>query len=61
MEQVYFQLSNGVIIEIKGYWRGDSKEKWNLFCSEYLEIKKQVLMKKDSQQLGILQRRRKWL
>jgi len=49
-----FQLSTGDIIEIKGYWWSDSKEKWDLFCSEYPEINKRVLMKTDLQQLGIL-------
>ena len=33
-----FQLSEGVIIEVKGYWRDDSKEKWNLFAKNILKL-----------------------
>jgi hypothetical protein len=49
-----FQLKHGDIIEIKGYWAKVGLEKWTLFCSDYPEIKKEVLMKADLQKLNII-------
>ena len=49
-----FQLDSGVIIEIRGRWQGNSKEKWDLFCSDYPDVDKQVLRRADLKQLGVL-------
>lgn len=49
-----FQLSSGVIIEIKGYMRQDAQEKWDLFCSDYPNVDKQLLRKEDLKKLGII-------
>lgn len=49
-----FRLSNGDIIEIKGYWTKKGQEKWDLFCSDYPNLNKKVLMKADLQKLGII-------
>ena len=51
-----FQLNNGVIIEIKGYWSDIGKTKWRMFCTEYPQIKKVVLMKDDLISLGMKER-----
>lgn len=48
-----FRLDNGVIIEIKGFWRDDALEKWNMFCNEYPELSKEVLMKQELKDLGL--------
>lgn len=48
-----FQLKHGDIIEIKGYWTKIGLEKWTMFCEEYPEINKKVLMKQDLLQLGL--------
>lgn len=49
-----FQLSDGVIIEIKGYMRPDAEVKWRMFEVEYPQIKKHLLRKEDLVGLGIL-------
>lgn len=49
-----FKLGTGVIIEIKGYWTNKAIDKWTMFCTDYPDIIKQVLMKSDLQELGIL-------
>ncbi len=49
-----FQLSDGVIIEIKGYMRPDAEVKWRMFESEYPQINKSLLRKEDLKRLGIL-------
>lgn len=48
-----FQLSNGDIIEIKGYWTKIGLEKWTNFCLDYPNINKTVLMKQDLLKLGL--------
>lgn len=40
-------------IEIKGYWRGNSKEKFKTFKEIYPQIKIKILMKKELKNLGI--------
>ena len=49
-----FQLSDGVIIEIKGYMRPDAEVKWRMFEEEYPQIKKSLLRKEDLEKLGII-------
>jgi hypothetical protein len=49
-----FKLECGLIIEIKGYFREDAMVKWTMFCEEYPDIKKQILMKKDLKLMGVL-------
>lgn len=49
-----FQLSNGDIIEIKGYFRPDAMLKWSMFCLEYPELKKRLLFKNDLKALGVI-------
>lgn len=49
-----FQLSDGVIIEIKGYMRPDAEVKWHMFEVEYPQIKKHLLRKEDLVKIGIL-------
>lgn len=49
-----FQLSDGVIIEIKGYMRPDAEVKWRMFEEEYPQIKKSLLRKEDLKKLGII-------
>jgi len=48
-----FRLGNGVTIEIKGYWAPIGKMKWELFCIDYPDIPKKILMKNDLIQLGM--------
>lgn len=49
-----FKLEDGSIIEIKGYFREDSKLKWDLFCLDFPNLNKVLLMKPDLKQLGIV-------
>ena len=49
-----FQLSSGVIIEVKGYMRPDAAVKWHMFEVEYPEITKHLLQNDDLKKLGIL-------
>jgi predicted nuclease of restriction endonuclease-like RecB superfamily len=49
-----FKLQDGSIVEIKGYFRPDAKVKWNMFCSEFKQIKKSLLTKDDLKRLSIL-------
>lgn len=49
-----FKLSTNVIIEIKGWWREDAKIKWKMFCEEYPNLNKKVLMKNDLKDIGVL-------
>lgn len=49
-----FKLEDGTVIEIKGYFRGDAKKKWNMFVEEYPDINKQLLMKAELKELGVL-------
>lgn len=48
-----FQLADGTIIEVKGFWAPVGKHKWEMFCQEFPMIKKQVLEKKDLIKLGM--------
>ncbi len=48
-----FRLEDGTIVEIKGYWAPVGKEKWDMFCIEYAELPKQVMMKDDLIRLGM--------
>jgi len=49
-----FKLNDETIIEIKGYFRPDAKIKWDRFCEEYPELKKQLLMKTELTKLKII-------
>lgn len=49
-----FKLEDGTIIEIKGYFRKDAMEKWLIFSKEYPHINKQILMKSELKDLGVL-------
>lgn len=49
-----FKLEDGTIVEIKGYFRDDAKMKWDMFCKDYPEIKKELLMKTELKILGVL-------
>lgn len=49
-----FQLDDGVIIEIKGYFRQDAMLKWDMFCEEYSHLPKRLIRKIDLQQMGII-------
>ena len=40
-------------VEIKGFWRGHGKHKYEAFCEQYPEIKIKVLMKGDLKNMGI--------
>jgi len=44
-------------IEIKGYWRDDSKKKFNKFKEKYPDKDITVLMKTDLEELGILEKK----
>ena len=55
----FFLLNKNLYIEIKGYWRGDAKEKFELFLKIYPEIKIELLMENDLKKLGINLKRRK--
>lgn len=46
-------LDSDTIVEVKGYWTDKGREKWQLFCEQYPEIKKTVLMKHDLRNLGL--------
>lgn len=48
-----FKLDGGCIIEVKGFWAVVGKEKWELFCKDYPDIPKKVLMKEDLELLGM--------
>ena len=48
-----FQLANGVIIEVKGYWTDKGLSKWKQFCLDYPEIMKLTLMEEDLVELGM--------
>ena len=41
-------------IEIKGYWRKDAKEKFELFKKLYSKVSMKLLMKKELEKLGVL-------
>lgn len=49
-----FKLEDGTIVEIKGYMREDAKDKWELFCKDYPNLKKSILFKKDLKSIGVL-------
>jgi len=49
-----FILSDGQIIEIKGYLTPKGKEKWDLFCKDYPEIKKIMLFRDNLREMGVL-------
>jgi len=49
-----FQLSTGDIIEVKGYMRNDAQKKWDLFCTDYPQLKKQLIRKADMKRLGLI-------
>lgn len=49
-----FKLDDGTIVEIKGYFRDDAREKWELFEDDYPDINKQLLMKSELKELGVL-------
>ncbi len=41
------------MVEIKGYFWGDAKQKWDAFATEYPDVKKLILFKDDLQLLTI--------
>lgn len=49
-----FELGDGTIIEIKGYFRPDAIVKWNLFCTDYPLLQKKLLTKSELKLLAIL-------
>lgn len=49
-----FRLEDGTIVEIKGYFREDAKVKWDMFCREFPNIKKELLMRHELKTLGLL-------
>lgn len=49
-----FRLEDGTIVEIKGYFREDAKIKWQMFEKEYPNINKQLLMKSELKEMGVL-------
>jgi len=49
-----FELEDGTIVEIKGYFREDAKIKWQLFDKDYPNIKKCLLMKSHLKSMGVL-------
>jgi predicted nuclease of restriction endonuclease-like RecB superfamily len=48
-----FRLGDGTIIEIKGFWTEKARAKWDLFCSDNVQLPKQVIMKQDLLNLGL--------
>ena len=49
-----FRLEDGgIIVEIKGYFAPIGRAKWELFCSDYPDIPKKLLMKADLIKLGM--------
>jgi hypothetical protein len=48
-----FQLSSGDIIEVKGYWAKAGLDKWTMFCLDYPNMVKKVLMRDDLVSLGM--------
>ena len=42
-----------LVVEIKGYFWGDAKQKWDAFATEYPDVKKLILFKDDLQLLTI--------
>ena len=44
----------GIIFELKGYWRGDAKVKYEAFRAQYPELKVKLLMKEDLKRMGII-------
>ncbi len=49
----FYLLETDEYIEVKGRWRDDSKEKYELFIKTYPNIKIILLMKQDLKNLGI--------
>ncbi len=49
----FFLLNKNKYVEIKGYWRDDSKPKYNTFKNQYPDIKIDLLMKEELNELGI--------
>ena len=49
-----FILSDGTIVEIKGYFRNDAGEKWDMFLQGYPELNKSLLMKEELREMGVL-------
>lgn len=49
-----FFLENGEIWEVKGYWRGDAKIKFNAFLKAYPNLKVTVLEKPQLIEMGLL-------
>ncbi len=65
--QIPFKLSDGrtyiidlldkernVYVEIKGWWRDDAKEKFDMFCREYTHLNTEVWSKEELLSKGIL-------
>lgn len=48
-----FQLDDGKIIEVKGFWTEKALAKWELFCVDYAQLHKSVMMKGDLQKIGL--------
>jgi predicted nuclease of restriction endonuclease-like RecB superfamily len=50
----FYLLKSKSYIEIKGWWRGNAREKFELFKTKYPEIGITLLMKEDLKRLGVL-------
>jgi uncharacterized cysteine cluster protein YcgN (CxxCxxCC family) len=48
-----FRLEDGTIVEIKGWWAPIGKEKWEMFCEEFVQLKTQVIMRDELVRLGM--------
>lgn len=49
----FYIPNKDLYIEIKGYWRDDAKDKYNEFKKQYPNIKIELLMEKDLNNIGI--------
>jgi len=50
----FYLLKTNEYIEIKGWWRGNSKLKFELFKTKYPETEITLLMKEDLKKLGVI-------
>ncbi len=49
----FYLPDQDLFIEVKGYWRKDAKEKYDLFLKTYPEIKIKLIYARDLEKLGI--------
>lgn len=50
----FYLPDQDLYIEIKGYWRENTKKRFDLFKKNYSKIKIKLLMQKDLEKLGVL-------